>query len=232
MPCQISIIIPTLNEEKYLPLLLESIRKQNFQDYEIIVADAGSEDRTLEIAKNYNCQIVEGGLPAKGRNNGAKTARGSLLLFLDADTILPENFLESSLKEFEKRKLQIASFKLIPLGSRIVIMLFNIFYNFPTLLLEKILAHAAIGILARKELFEKLNGFDESIVLAEDHDFARRAKKIGKYGIIRSTKIFVSIRRFRKEGWLKIALKYFLTELYMIFIGPVRFGHYFEKNKK
>ena len=240
MSCQLCIIIPTLNEEKYLSLLLESIRKQDFQDYEIIVADAGSKDRILEIAKNYNCKIVEGGLPAKGRNNGVRAAVGKLILFLDADVVLPQDFFERALAEFKKRKLDIASFFLLPKEkSRVASFLFNFFYNFLIFILEKILPHASMGNLVKKELFEKLKGFDESITLAEDHDLARRAKKIGRYGIIRSTKIFVSVRRFTKEGWLKVALKYFLCELYMIFIGPVRsdifkyrFGNYLKNKKK
>jgi len=82
----LSIIIPTLNEEKYLPFLLSSIKEQNFKDYEIILSDAGSEDRTIEIAKSYGCRVVKGGLPAKGRNQGARAAAGDLLLFLDSDT--------------------------------------------------------------------------------------------------------------------------------------------------
>jgi len=230
---QVSVIIPTLNEEKYLPMLLESIRAQDFTDYDIIIADAGSKDKTLEIAEKYKCRIVEGGLPAEGRNNGAKSAKGKLLLFLDADVVLPPSFFSKTLKEFRTRNLDIASFFLIPKEkSKIASLLFSFFYNIPIFLLEKILAHGAMGILIKKELFEKLNGFDEGIVLAEDHEFVRRAKKIGKYGLIKSIKIFVSIRRFRKYGWFKIALKYFLTELRMIFIGPVRSGRYFEENKK
>ena len=91
----LSIIIPTLNEEKYLPLLLESIKKQkDFFDYEIIVADAGSKDKTLEIAKNYGCITVGGGLPSKARNEGAKITNGNTLLFLDADVILTNDFLK------------------------------------------------------------------------------------------------------------------------------------------
>ena len=79
----LSIIIPTLNEEKYLPVLLESIKKQKFEgDYELIVADAGSQDKTVEIARNFGGKIVPGGLPAKGRNQGAAEARGDLFLFL------------------------------------------------------------------------------------------------------------------------------------------------------
>jgi len=219
----LSIIIPTFNEEKYLPLLLESIKRQKFSDYEIIVADAGSKDKTKEIAREYNCKIISGGLPAKGRNNGARASQGNLLLFLDADVILPQSFFEKSLNEFKKRKLKIASFFLMPQEkSKLARFFFKLFYNLPILVMEKILAHAAMGILIDKGVFEKIQGFDESIKLAEDHDLARRAKKIGKYGILRSSKIFVSIRRFKKEGWLKTYLKFFLCEIHMIFIGPVR----------
>lgn len=58
----ISIIIPTWNEENYLPKLLECIKKQTYRDYEVIVADANSTDNTKAIAKKYDCKIVKGGL--------------------------------------------------------------------------------------------------------------------------------------------------------------------------
>jgi glycosyltransferase involved in cell wall biosynthesis len=114
----LSIIIPTLDEEKYLPILLSQIKKQNFSDFEIIVADAGSKDKTVEIAKSFGCQVTNGGLPAKGRNEGAKITRGEIFLFLDADNIfLPENFLKNLLEEFEKRNLGVASFPIYPAGN-------------------------------------------------------------------------------------------------------------------
>ncbi len=91
----LSIIIPTFNEEECLPLLLKQIKKQSFKDFEIIVADAYSKDRTVEIAKSFGCKTVKGGLPAKGRNQGAKAAQGDIFLFMDADNIfLPQDFLE------------------------------------------------------------------------------------------------------------------------------------------
>ena len=74
-----------LEEEEYLPKLLESIKSQDFTDYEIIVADAQSDDNTREIAKEYGCIVVEGGLPGPGRNRGAEVAQGEMLLFLDSD---------------------------------------------------------------------------------------------------------------------------------------------------
>lgn len=136
----LSIIIPTLEEEKYLPLLLGSIKKQKFQgEYEIILADAGSRDKTKEIAKNYGCKIIAGGSPARGRNEGVKIARGELILFLDADTTLPENSLETFIFEFKKRNLDIAGFLLRPFGKRKFLeILYNIFYNSPILALEKL----------------------------------------------------------------------------------------------
>ncbi len=234
----LSIIIPALNEEKYLGPLLDSIKTQDFRDHEIIIADAGSTDKTVEIAKKYGCRIALGGLPAKGRNEGAKAAKGDLLLFLDADCILPDNFFDAAIKEFYEKKFDFASFGLLPYDSdKAHKMAFNVFYNWYIYALGKTLPHAAMGIMAKRDLFMKLNGFDEAIKLAEDMDLARRAKKIANFGIIRSVKIFISDRRFKKDGWIKTAFKYLLCEWHMIFIGPVKsdifnykFDHY--DNKK
>ena len=85
----LSIVIPTFNEEKFLPHLLKSLKEQTFKDFEIIVADNNSTDATRSVAINVGAKVVKGGLPARGRNNGAKVARGEWLLFLDADVILP-----------------------------------------------------------------------------------------------------------------------------------------------
>jgi len=223
----LSIIIPTLNEENYLPLLLKSIKRQNrelgFLLYEVIIADGGSNDKTLEIAKNFGCQITKGNSPAQGRNEGAKIAQGDLLLFLDADIILPEKFFEKVLKEFKERNLGIATFFLQPHSNKkSQKFLFEIFYNFPIRLSEKIFAHASQAILIKKELFEKVGGFDEKIKFAEDHCFVRKAKKFGKFEIIKSVKILSSPRRFEKDGWLKTYFKYILAEIHMIFLGDIK----------
>ena len=219
----LSIVIPTLNEKDYLPRLLECLRRQSFRNFEVIVADAGSIDGTEEVARAFGCKVVKGGLPAQGRNRGAKEAQGELILFLDADVILPDDFLEKTLKEFKERNLDIATFSLIPLSKNWKTkILFNFFYNYPLRILQEKWAHGAMGILVKKWLHQKIGGFDEKIKIAEDHYYVQKGAKIAKFGLIKSTKIYISLRRIKKEGWVKIGLKYSFAELHMKFKGPIK----------
>jgi len=218
----LSIIIPTLNEEKYLSLLLEEIKKQNFNDLEIIVADGGSTDKTIEIVKRYGCKIVKGGLPAKGRNEGAKVAKGETFLFMDADNIyLPENFLKKLIKEFEKRNLGVASFPIYPNGNGFDKFAYGI-YNWWADLTQKFLPHATNSVLVKKEIYEKIEGFDEEIKIAEDHEFARRASKFGKFGFIKTEPVLTSTRRFEKDGRVKTYLKYLIAGLHLFICGKIK----------
>ena len=154
-----SIIIPTYNEEEYLPNLLDSIKRQCFSDYEIIVADANSTDRTREIAEEYGCVVVEGGLPGIGRNRGAEVAKGDYLLFLDSDLELTEDYLRNVLYEFRMERLGIAITQMLPLSEKIEDKLFHDFANyFDTDYIErlskkekfKVLRSAKIGVSTRR----------------------------------------------------------------------------------
>jgi len=232
----LSIIIPTFNEEKYLPLLLEAIKKQNFNgDFEIIIADADSEDKTMEIAKNYDCKITSGGLPGKGRNEGAKIAQGDTFLFLDADIVfLPPLFLEKLLEEFKKRKLGVASFSICPNGHKFDKLAYGI-YNFWVKSTQNFLPHATEAVLVKKEIHQKMGGFDEEIKIGEDHAYARAAKKYGKFGFIKTEPVLTSSRRFEQNGRLKTYLKYLLAGVYMFFLGDVKsdiFKYRYNKHSK
>jgi glycosyltransferase involved in cell wall biosynthesis len=218
----LSIIIPTLNEEKYLPILLSQIKKQNFKDYEIIVADAGSSDRTVEIAKSFGCKVVKGGLPAKGRNEGVKFAKGEIFLFMDADNIyLPDGFLEKVISEFKSRNLGVASFPIYPKGNFIDKICY-FFYNKFVDIFQNWTAFATNCVLIKREVFEKVGGFDEEIFIGEDHDLAKRAAKISKFGFIKTEPVLTSPRRFEIDGRIKTYGKYLLAGLYMLFFGPVK----------
>ncbi|MBU0929946.1 MAG: glycosyltransferase [Nanoarchaeota archaeon] len=220
----LSIIIPTLNEEKNLKKLLQSLKKQKFKDYEIIISDNNSKDKTKSIAKKFKCRIVKGGLPAKARNNGAKLAKGDYLLFLDADVILPDNFLSKIISEFEEKYFEIASPYIKPLTNKLFIKFYHHIYNIWMYSMQKIDPYApGFCILIKKSAFKQIKGFDETIKLAEDHALARKAfrNKI-RYGILKSSKVLVSIRRFETEGTLRLLMIYLSAMLYRIFISEIR----------
>jgi glycosyltransferase involved in cell wall biosynthesis len=230
----LSIVIPTFNEEKNLPWLLESIKTQVGVAYEIIVADNDSRDRTQKIAKLFGARVVEGGLPAIARNRGAFEAKAETILFLDADVILPANdFLLRTLDEFNQKKFDIATCRVIPISRKTIDKLFHRAYNAYLKTVRPIIARApGFCIFVRKNIHKKIKGFDETVLLAEDHDYARRASKISKFGILKSYPIIVSVRRFDRDGRFRIAIKYLLCEVYMMVKGPVRsdifkyrFGH-------
>ncbi|MBU3925026.1 glycosyltransferase, partial [Patescibacteria group bacterium] len=218
----ISIIIPVKNEENYLPELLKSVRRQKFPacDYEIIVADNKSKDKTREIAKEYKCRIVKGGLPGAGRNFGAKAAKGEILLFLDADTrLLTKNFLKKSIDEFSRRRLDIAVPEAYVKGKKMDKLFFEL-WNHLVDISQYLMPYAGGWcIFASKKIHDKIKGFDENITLGEDSDYAQRASKAGKFRMLKSVKIQVSPRRFKKEGYLKVAFQAIGTGLHWAVLG-------------
>lgn len=237
----LSIVIPTKNEEAYLPKLLQSIKLQTLQPKEIIVADAHSTDKTREIAKSYGAIVIDGGMPSVGRNLGAKYATGDLILFLDADVELRDpTFLEKSVKEFKNRCLGLATCDVFPLSDTYIDHFLHKAYNKYARAWGSLFPHApGFCMLVKREGHEKINGFDESVIFCEDHDYARRFKRVGRFGFLKSTKIPVSIRRLDRDGRLQIAIKYLLAELHLAFVGPIRtnkfnytFGHSGQKESK
>ncbi len=224
----LSIIIPTLNEEKYLPGLLRSIKRQSFKDYEIIVSDGDSSDKTIFIAQENNCIIAKGikekRHPSIQRNNGADIAKGEILLFLDADTILPDDyFLEKTINNFKKRKLGIAGFYMDFKSNKGFYKFYYYFYNSIAFLAQFFLPLAVgAGIIVKKELHEKVKGFDEKIFIGEDHDYCKKIAKLGKFRIIKTTKIFFSIRRFEKEGRWKLFWKMIYSAFYVFIFGSIK----------
>lgn len=203
----LSIIIPARNEEAYLPALLKSIREQHYEELEIIVADANSTDKTREIAHAYKCRIINGGLPAYGRNQGALQAEGNILLFVDSDIILPRNFLNQSLEEFHARKLDVAGTLQAPISTG------NIYHDFRNKLIYGITNYCMMNagskrpfmqscMFARKSIHNRIKGFDETLNYGEDSDYAEKAVEAGaNFGILsEGGKVYISPRRFESKG--------------------------------
>ena len=219
----LSIIIPAWNEEKCLPVLLECIKKQTYKDYEIVIADADSSDKTIYIAKKYGCKIVKGGFPAKGRNSGAKVAKGGIFIFLDADVKIEKDFLRKAVKELSEKKLDCAGTYLKPQANNLTDSVFLEVFNIWIRMMQHIFPHAVgSAIFCRKSLHKKIKGFDESITLAEDMDYVKRASKSGKFRILKTVFLSYSMRRYEAEGRLKVIAKILMAGIYRVFFGEMK----------
>ena|SRR3989338_10719088 len=233
----LTIVIPTKNEEEYLPNLLTSIKNQTLQPDQIIVSDAGSTDRTREIAKSFGARVIKGGMPSVGRNRGAARTDSELILFLDADVELRDpEFLKKSVGEMIERKLDLATCDVFPLSDAHVDHFMHKAYNTYVRAWGSLFPHApGFCLFVRNEKHKAIKGFDESVTFCEDHDYAQRLRKHGTFGFLKSTKIPVSIRRLDRDGRMNIAIKYLLAEVHLALLGPIRhdkFNYTFGHRKK
>lgn len=102
----VSVVVPTLNEEYYLPRCLKSIKNQTYQNTEIIVADSDSTDRTVDIGEEFGTSVVDAPKNiSAARNTGAEKANGKFLLFLDADCILEQCYIEKMVEVLSKNTI-------------------------------------------------------------------------------------------------------------------------------
>ncbi|MBE2280415.1 MAG: glycosyltransferase [Ignavibacteriaceae bacterium] len=208
----ISIIIPALNEEEFLPNLLRVLKNQTYKDFEVIVADANSTDKTAEIAKLSGAKVVKGGIQSVGRNNGFKASIGEIILFLDADITFNPDFLEKSLSEFSKRKLDVAC-SMFSIDSKLISQnMHNIATNTSFKLREKTPLAMATGatLFFNRRAFEKIGGFNEKMRITEDQEIIRKAKKLKlKFGVLKTT-FSHSERRYLNNGIIKMLVGGFL----------------------
>ncbi|MDB5254166.1 MAG: teichoic acid biosynthesis protein [Parcubacteria group bacterium] len=224
----ISVIIPAKNEEKLIKLLLDSLKIQDCaKEVEIIVADAHSTDRTREVVQKYrtafkNVLIVDGGMPWTGRNLGAKAASGDLLVFIDADLILPERYFLTKINNaFREHNISIATVYLKPISNKLIDHILVGSYNVILYLAQFVRPLGAMCIMATREAFEKSGGYPEDVVMSEDHDFVLYARQYGKYGIV-PISARISVRRFEKEGRWGLVSKYIYATYYRVVYGPIR----------
>jgi glycosyltransferase involved in cell wall biosynthesis len=217
----LTIIIPAKNEERLLPNLLKSLALQDYpamSSTKLYIADAGSTDRTREVALSFsgrlNVEIIQGGLPAVGRNHGARLASTRYLLFIDADIEIADSTLIRRTMEIADRKnLHCATTniacpegkawdRILYSGNNFMQQLSRLYRPFST----------GMYMLFERARFRALGGFHEQALYAEDYLLSQKVDR-SRFRIIPGH-VLTTNRRFRKMGHLRLVRLFLNTALH------------------
>ena len=213
----LTIVIPCKNESKTIDATLTLL---NFQDsienVEVIVADSSDDGTTYQLEvrnqDKFNLKIMEGGLPAKARNNGARLVKTPYVLFMDSDMFL----LDPSLLIDVTKEMRLHKFDLLTTKVRTTSGKYNyVFRTFDVIQkISKSISPFCLGgfMLFRMDTFNKLGGFDEQAQVSEDYLLSKQIKP-KKFKILNRT-IFTLPRRFDNKGILymmKLMIKSFFN---------------------
>lgn len=227
-----SIIIPTLNEEKYIPKLLTDLKMQTYTHFEVIVVDGLSSDRTIEVAETFKNKLPSLTTIRSGKNNvsfqrnlGAKSASGKYLIFFDSDVRFESTFLEEIHVATVKKKFKLGTTWFYPdtkdAMDGIVILAGNIGLELAKVI-NKPFAAGGANIIILRSTFLMIGGFREDLIMSEDHDIVERARKKNiDITILKDPRVVLSLRRFRSEGTLQVLRKYAQVYIYGLLKGPI-----------
>lgn len=223
----ISIIVPTYNEERYIFDCLSSILTQKTKRrYEVIVVDNNSKDATKEIVAKFDVRLVWESKPgaSAARNTGAKLARANILYFVDADCRLPQGQIEKIYQAFIDKKVNVVAgpyiYDMDGFIPHLVTGNMKYFYLYHSLirLIFGINTFPGGNFAIRKDLFQKVHGFDETIcnqeiVLPDDLDLAIKLHNWGINDVLfdNKYKIYSSFRRVKKSPIKHTLIRFFAT---------------------
>ncbi len=211
----VAIIVPTLNEARTAPDLAASLSRLR-GEFEVIVCDGGSEDATVEIARQCGLRVIEAER-GRGRqmNAGAKLAKGDTLLFLHADTRLPENALALVAGALADEKVCGGNFGLMFDGGTREARLLTSLYPF---LKMGGMLYGDSAIFVRRRVFESLGGYRDYPIF-EDCDLYRRMRRVGRFARL-NARATTSSRRFEGRFIRTFALWSLMQILYWIGVNP------------
>ena len=230
---RLSFVIPAYNEENYLPACLESILAQAGDlagEVEIVVVNNASSDRTRRVALSYPSVVcvdeLRKGLPF-ARQAGFLASTGELIANVDADSRLTPGWVEQVLEAFTERGKMVALsgpveyYDLTP-SQAVSVQLFYMLAYLLYLVNRYVLRAGSMvqggNFVLRREALESIGGFNTSIAFyGEDTDIARRLHRVGEVVFTFQLKMYSSARRLKKEGMLRIGIRYTLNYLWTTF---------------
>jgi rSAM/selenodomain-associated transferase 2 len=220
---QVSVVIPVLNEEKNIAAAVAALRL--LKPHELIVVDGGSSDRTREVCESLGETVISAP-PGRGHqmNQGAACATGDVLLFLHADTRLPDS-------AFDDVRTAMADCECV--GGRFDVRLDGDYWILRVIgamiSLRSRITGVSTGdqaIFVRRDVFERIGGYPE-IPSMEDIALSRALKRVGKIARLRS-QVITSARRWETEGvWRTVFKMWALKLLYLSGISPIRLKRYY-----
>jgi glycosyltransferase involved in cell wall biosynthesis len=224
----ISFVIPTLQEESVIEKLLKNLKSIATFEYEIIVSDGGSKDRTVEIAKSYGARVVENTTGERqtiaiGRNAGAKVSTGEYLVFLDADVYVPEpdKFFNRALQDFkaEPRLLALSGWvRVYPEMETWADFIGYVIVSGCMFYLQNNIFHTGATCgefqMIKSDVFRKLSGYKEHYTVTEDLDLFVRIARIGRTKTDPKLLLYHTGRRPHKIGWPKLYWEWFANSFH------------------
>jgi len=229
---KISVVVPTLDEEKLLAGMLgqftpDLVRTHNI---ELVVSDGGSRDCTLAIARMHAHTVVENTDGTRqtisiGRNRGAEHATGDVLVFLAADTLFKDanEFFTVMAAEIEDPSVAAltCSISVSPAEEGKIDRAYHGFYNWLFSMMNKVGMGMGRGEchVMRREVFDRVHGYAESIAAGEDYEIFQRLKRVGQVRFLRDVRVYESPRRYRRYGYLHVTGSWFLNFLSVFFLG-------------
>jgi rSAM/selenodomain-associated transferase 2 len=193
---EVSIIVPTLDEERRLPACLDSVAGQE-PPFETLVVDGGSSDATREIASQRGARVLRAARGRAGQmNSGARVAAGAVLLFLHADSVLPHDAL-AQLRHAVSAGVDAGAFHMVWDSRRPAYRLAAALANLYCRATGDCFGDRAI--FATREAFNRVGGY-RSLRLMEDLDFSVRLRRGGCRVAILPGRVITSARRFEQLG--------------------------------
>lgn len=220
----LSVIIPARNEEKYLASTLQSLAEQTCRDFELIVKDGLSTDCTVDIAREYADLVISRRDTSIGdaRNQGARYAKGDVLVFVDSDTTLEKNVLELIAEDFNHYDIVLLlpkygpkeeDIRFLPQTKKQFSSFLIEFENYWRKYVDKFCGGMCMPV--QSLAFKRIGGFDRRLRCSEDIEICYRLRRVGKVLNDYRVKAYFSIRRFILGGYIKTLQNYGLNTLKM-----------------